>query len=47
MSNLDIIVSRLNDKGYRVWSHMLNSKSFGYPQNRDRAYVVGVKDAHT
>lgn len=33
-------------KGYTVFEDVLNSKNFGVPQNRERAYIVGIKNPH-
>jgi len=41
---LDTIVKTLNDIGYRVDFNVLNSKYFGVPQNRDRIFIVGVRE---
>lgn len=34
----------LNDKGYSVTMDLLNAKDYGIPQNRERVFVIGVKD---
>ena len=34
----------LNDTGYKVTMDMLNSKDYGIPQNRERVFIIGVKD---
>lgn len=41
---LDTIVKTLNDIGYRVDFNVLNSKYFGVPQNRERIFLVGVRE---
>lgn len=41
---LDTIVKTLNDIGYRVDFEVLNSKYFGVPQNRERIFIVAVRD---
>lgn len=41
---LDTIVQTLNDIGYTVDFDVLNSKYFGVPQNRERIFIVAVKD---
>lgn len=33
-------------KGYTVFEDVLNSKNFGVPQNRERIYIVGIKNPH-
>lgn len=34
----------LSDNGYSVTMDMLNSKDYGVPQNRERVFIVGVRD---
>ena len=41
---LDTIVKVLNDTGYIVDFEILNSKFFGVPQNRERIFIVGVRE---
>lgn len=41
---LDTIVKTLNDIGYRVDFNVLNSKYFGVPQNRERIFIVGIRE---
>lgn len=41
---LDTIVKTLNDIGYRVDFEILNSKYFGVPQNRERIFIVGIRE---
>ena len=41
---LDTIVKVLNDLGYIVDFEILNSKYFGVPQNRERIFIVAVRD---
>jgi DNA (cytosine-5)-methyltransferase 1 len=41
---LDTIVTTLNQLGYRVDFDVLNSKYFGVPQNRERIFIVAVRD---
>lgn len=41
---LDTIVKTLNDIGYRVDFNILNSKYFGVPQNRERIFIVGIRE---
>src|SRR5699024_4392159 len=41
---LDTIVKTLNQIGYRVDFEVLNSKYFGVPQNRERIFIVGVRE---
>ncbi|MFS0562600.1 DNA (cytosine-5-)-methyltransferase [Terribacillus sp. 179-K 1B1 HS] len=41
---LDTIVKTLNEIGYTVDFNVLNSKYFGVPQNRERIFIVGVRD---
>ena len=41
---LDTIIQVLNDTGYIVDFEILNSKYFGVPQNRERIFIVAVRD---
>jgi len=41
---LEVIVSTLNDIGYHVDFNVLNSKYFGVPQNRERIFIVALRD---
>src|SRR5699024_3075847 len=41
---LDTIIKTLNDIGYRVDFEVLNSKFFGVPQNRERIFIVDVRE---
>jgi DNA (cytosine-5)-methyltransferase 1 len=41
---LDTIVKTLNDIGYRVDFEIVNSKYFGVPQNRERIFIVGIRE---
>ena len=34
----------LNDNGYKVTMDCLNSKDYGIPQNRERIFIIGVRD---
>lgn len=41
---MEIIVKTLNDIGYTIDYNILNSKYFGVPQNRERVFIIGIKD---
>lgn len=41
---LDVIVQTLNDIGYTVDFEVLNSKYFGVPQNRERIFIIALRD---
>ena len=41
---LDTIVKTLNEIGYRVDFEVLNSKYFGVPQNRERIFIVSIRE---
>lgn len=41
---LDTIVQTLNDIGYTIDFEVLNSKYFGVPQNRERIFIIAVRD---
>ena len=34
----------LNKQGYSVTMDMLNAKDYGIPQNRERVFIIGVRD---
>src|SRR5699024_10401447 len=41
---LDTIIKTLNDRGYRVDFRVLNSKYFGVPQNRERIFILAIRE---
>ena len=41
---LDIMIKTLNEIGYTVDFDVLNSKYFGVPQNRERIFIVAIRD---
>ena len=41
---LDTIVKTLNEIGYRVDFEVLNSKYFGVPQNRERIFIIAIRE---
>jgi DNA (cytosine-5)-methyltransferase 1 len=41
---LDVIISTLCSIGYTVDFNVINSKYFGVPQNRERIFIVAVRD---
>jgi DNA (cytosine-5)-methyltransferase 1 len=41
---LDTIVTTLNQIGYTVDFNVLNSKYFGVPQNRERIFIIALRD---
>lgn len=43
-NTLDTMIKVLNDTGYIVDFEVLNSKNFGVPQNRERVFIVAVRD---
>ena len=42
--NFAIIIETLENRGYRVFHKVLNSKDFGVPQNRERVYIVAFRN---
>lgn len=42
---LEIIIKTLSDLGYKVDFNILNSKYHGVPQNRERIFIIALKDA--
>ncbi|TAD77270.1 MAG: DNA cytosine methyltransferase [Oscillatoriales cyanobacterium] len=43
-NSLDLIVHQLHDSGYYVYWTVLNSYDFGLPQDRDRLFLVGLRN---
>jgi DNA (cytosine-5)-methyltransferase 1 len=43
-NTLDTIVQSFSDVGYRIDIELLNSKYFNVPQNRERIYIVGIRE---
>lgn len=41
---LDIMISILNEIGYVIDFEVLNSKYFGVPQNRERIFIVAIRE---
>src|SRR5690625_1606167 len=41
---LDVMIETLNEIGYTVDFDVLNSKYFGVPQNRERIFIVAIRD---
>lgn len=44
---IDTIIRTLNEIGYTVDYTILNSKYFDVPQNRERVFIVGIKNGKT
>lgn len=42
-NSLKVVLSELDDAGYRVFYQVLNSIDYGVPQMRERIYFVGVR----
>jgi DNA (cytosine-5)-methyltransferase 1 len=40
----EVITKSLSDNGYAVHAEVLNSRNFGVPQNRERIYIVALRD---
>jgi DNA (cytosine-5)-methyltransferase 1 len=38
------IINAFSEAGYALWWQVLNAKDFGVPQNRERVFVVGVRE---
>lgn len=38
------ILSAFSESGYALWWQVLNAKDFGVPQNRERIFVIGVRE---
>src|SRR5690625_2859281 len=43
-NTLDTMIQTLNDIGYVIDFEVLNSKYFGVPQNRERIFIVAIRD---
>ncbi|MFP5493139.1 DNA cytosine methyltransferase [Parvimonas sp. G1641] len=43
-NDFDKIIERLNELGYTTYYKVLNSKNFGVPQNRERVYIVSIRN---
>lgn len=43
-NDFDKIVEKLNELGYTTYYKVLNSKNFGVPQNRERVYIVSIRN---
>ena len=43
-NTVDVILRTLNELGYTVDFEILNTKFFGVPQNRERIFIVAVRD---
>src|SRR5699024_8147832 len=41
---LDVMIETLNEIGYVVDFEILNSKYFGVPQNRERIFIVAIRE---
>ena len=41
---LDVIIKALNDIGYLVDYEVLNSKGYGVPHNRQRIFIIAIRD---
>lgn len=39
-----VICGAFEEIGYKVWTKVLNSKDFGVPQNRERIYIVCIRE---
>ena len=42
-----VIKDRLEDLGYTVSAQVLSGKEFGVPQNRERIYIIGLRNGET
>lgn len=41
---LKVILNTMEELGYTVWHKVLNSKYFGVPQNRERIFIVCIRE---
>lgn len=40
----DVVLSTLEDMGYRNYWQVLNAKDYGIPQNRERVFIVSIRN---
>lgn len=40
----DLFVQELREYGYKVYYQVLNAKNYGVPQNRERIFVIGIRN---
>lgn len=43
-AEFEIVVTSLEEAGYKVYWKVLNSKDFGIPQNRERVFIVCIRN---
>src|SRR5699024_10334797 len=43
-NTLDLMIRTLNEIGYVIDFDVLNSKYFGVPQNRERIFIVAIRE---
>jgi DNA (cytosine-5)-methyltransferase 1 len=44
IKSFELIIHKLKNAGYIVKSQLLNSSDFGIPQDRERVFIVGIRD---
>lgn len=44
ISMFNLFEKELEEYGYKTYNEVLNSKNFGIPQNRERVFVVGIRN---
>ena len=44
--NFDNYLSKMEELGYKNYWQVLNAKDYGMPQNRERAFVISIKEEH-
>ena len=44
IKSFELIIHKLNNAGYTIRSQLLNSSDFGIPQDRERVFIVGIRD---
>ncbi|MCR1990784.1 DNA cytosine methyltransferase [Bacillus subtilis] len=43
-NTLNVMAEAFNEVGYRIDLNLLNSKFFNVPQNRERLYIIGIRE---
>ena len=44
INSFELIIQQFKNTGYHVYYKLLNSSDFGLPQNRERVFIVGIRN---